>query len=99
MQNNKSMICTIISSSLSTMEDTEISKIANKLTSSIVLSVLAKPDDKLKLLIDTIIDNNLSDLVLIDDEEVRIKRVFTTLSEKKMDNVRLYFLNTNRIIN
>jgi len=92
------MTCTIVKSPLSTMENSDITQLVNNFTSSIVLSVLAKPDDKLKLLIDTLVNNNLSDLCIIDDEEVRIKRVYTSMKEKNIDQIRLYFLNSNRVI-
>jgi hypothetical protein len=92
------MTCTIVKSPLSSMENSEITQLVNNFTSSIVLSVLAKPDDKLKLLIDTLVYNNLSDLCIIDDEEVRIKRVYTSMKEKNIDQTRLYFLNSNRVI-
>lgn len=92
------MTCTIVKSPLSSMENSEITQLVNNFTSSIVLSVLAKPDDKLKLLIDTLVYNNLSDLCIINDEEVRIKRVYTSMKEKNIDQTRLYFLNSNRVI-
>ena len=92
------MTCTILKSPLSSMENSEITQIVNNFTSSIVLSVIAKPDEKLKLLIDTLVNNNLSDLCIIDDEEVRIKRVYTSMKEKNIDQARLYFLNSNRVI-
>lgn len=92
------MTCTIVKSPLSSMENSEITQLVNNFTSSIVLSVLAKPDDKLKLLIDTLVNNNLSDLCIIDDEEVRIKRVYTSMKERNIDQTRLYFLNSNRVV-
>jgi hypothetical protein len=92
------MTCTIVKSPLSNMENAEITQLVNNFTSSIVLSVVAKPDDKLKLLIDALVYNNLSDLCIIDDEEVRIKRVYTSMKERNIDQTRLYFLNSNRVI-
>jgi hypothetical protein len=92
------MTCTIVKSPLSSMENSEITQLVNNFTSSIVLSVVAKPDDKLKLLIDTLVNNNLSDLCIMNDEEVRIKRVYTSIKERNIGQTRLYFLNSNRVV-
>ena len=91
------MTCTIVSKHLNTLTKDQIEKLSNKLESSLVLSVIVNPDEYLDTMINNIVEKNLSDICIINDQEVRIKRVLSLMKERNMENQRLYFLKLNRI--
>jgi len=91
------MTCTIVSRHLNTLTKNEVENISNKLENSIVLSVLASPHENLETLLLNIVEKNLSDICIINNEEVRIKRVLSLMKERGMKNERLYFLRLNRV--
>ena len=91
------MTCTIVSKHLSTLTRNEVENISNKLENSLVLSVIASPHENLEVLLSNIVEKNLSDICIINNEEVGIKRVLSLIKEKDIQNERLYFLRLNRI--
>lgn len=94
--------CTIVTRHLSSLSNEDIERFANKLSNPdkrvLVLSVLANPDEKLKILIDYLLQEARSDIAIIDGTEIRIKKVKTYMSERNMENKRVYFLNTQRVL-
>lgn len=97
------MTCVIVSRHLKYIPQDQIDNIVTKSLgsseASLVLSVIANPDEKLEYLVNNIFDNNLSDLCIINNEEIRIRRVLSLMKEKKMENQRIYFLRLNRLLN
>jgi hypothetical protein len=91
------MTCTIVSKHLNTFTKDQMEKLSNKLESSLVLSVIVNPDEYLDTMIHNIVEKNLSDICIINDQEVRIKRVLNFMKERNMEKQRLYFLKLNRI--
>jgi hypothetical protein len=91
------MTCTIVSRHLNFLTKNEVENISNKLENSLVLSVLASPHENLETLLLNIVEKNLSDICIINNEEVRIKRVLSLMKERDMKNERLYFLRLNRV--
>jgi hypothetical protein len=91
------MTCTIVSKHLNTLTKDQMEKLSNKLESSLVLSVIVNPDEYLDTMIHNIVEKNLSDICIINDQEVRIKRVLNFMKERNMEKQRLYFLKLNRI--
>jgi hypothetical protein len=91
------MTCTIVSKHLSTLTRNEVENISNKLENSLVLSVIASSHENLEVLLSNIVEKNLSDICIINNEEVGIKRVLSLIKEKDIQNERLYFLRLNRI--
>ena len=91
------MTCTIVSRHLNFLTKNEVENISNKLENSLVLSVLASPHENLETLLLNIVEKNLSDICIINNEEVRIKRVLSLMKERDMKNERLYLLRLNRV--
>jgi hypothetical protein len=91
------MTCTIVSRHLNFLTKNEVENISNKLENSLVLSVLASPHENLETLLLNIVEKNLSDICIINNEEVRIKRVLSLMKERDLKNERLYFLRLNRV--
>jgi len=97
------MTCVIVSRHLKYIPQDQIDNIVTKSLgsseASLVLSIIANPDEKLEYLVNNIFDNNLSDLCIINNEEIRIRRVLSLMKEKQIENQRIYFLRLNRILN
>lgn len=91
------MTCTIVSKHLNMLTRNEVENISNKLENSLVLSVLVSLHENLETLLSNIMEKNLSDICIINNEEVGIKRVLSLIKERKIENERLYFLRLNRV--
>ncbi len=91
------MTCTIVSKHLNMLTRNEVENISNKLENSLVLSVLVSLHENLETLLSNIVEKNLSDICVINNEEVGIKRVLSLIKERKIENERLYFLRLNRV--
>lgn len=91
------MTCTIVSKHLNMLTRNEVENISNKLENSLVLSVLVSLHENLETLLSNIVEKNLSDICIINNEEVGIKRVLSLIKERKIENERLYFLRLNRV--
>jgi len=91
------MTCTIVSKHLNMLTRNEVENISNKLENSLVLSVLVSLHENLEVLLSNIVEKNLSDICIINNEEVGIKRVLSLIKERKIENERLYFLRLNRV--
>jgi hypothetical protein len=90
----------IVKTPLEQVESNDVINLANKLQSSLTLTVFAKKtDDKLKLLVDTLTSSFLSDICFVDNNTstaVLTSGVYSVLSGDQ--NHTITFLRMNKLI-
>ena len=90
----------IVKTPLEQVESNDILNLADKLTSSLTLTVFAKKtDDKLKLLVDSLTSSYLSDICFVDNNTsiaVITSNVYSVLSEDKIHTIT--FLRMNKLV-
>ena len=90
----------IVKTPLEQVESNDVINLANKLQSSLTLTVFAKKaDDKLKLLVDNLTSSYLSDICFIDNNTstpVLTSNVFSFLSEDQLHTIT--FLRMNKLV-
>lgn len=88
----------IVKEPLYNISQSKISSLIDQFESAIILSVKTNADEKLSQLVSLLIENKLSDVCIIDDNEIRIKRVVSYMNEKNISDKRIYFLTTKRLL-
>ena len=90
----------IVKTPLEQVESSDVINLANKLQSSLTLTVFAKKtDDKLKLLVDNLTSSFLSDICFVDDNTsipILSSNVYSVLSGDKIHTIT--FLRMNKLV-
>lgn len=90
--------CTIVSTPLETLNNENIQDLAQKLSSSLTLTVFSKQCEQLKFLVQYIMSSYLSDICYIDDSTnpVSVSQLFDNIST--VETQQITFLRLNKLI-
>lgn len=90
--------CTIVSTPLETLNNENIQDLAQKLSSSLTLTVFSKQCEQLKFLVQYIMSSYLSDICYIDDSTnpVSLSQLFDNISA--VETQQITFLRLNKLI-
>lgn len=92
------MTSTIITTPLETMNNDNIQDASQKLSTSLTLTVYSKKNEQLKLLVNLITSNYLSDICYIDDltRPISVLKLLENISEEETQQIT--FVRLNKLI-